>query len=162
MPPVPACEPREETSVAELPALRSNTDLFSNLEFRDYLDILRRRKWGMIVAAFMVAIPAIIVAYRLPNVYRAATTIAVDAQKVPDAYVSPTVNSQVEDRLASIQQQVTSAGRLLKLIDRMHLYGDLRDRQPESEIIRRMQGDISVENFSGARRLSAFRISYSG
>jgi polysaccharide biosynthesis transport protein len=136
-------------------------ELFNNLQFRDFLDIAIRRKWWIILTALAVSTVAVVLAIRLPNVYRAETIILVDAQKVPETYVASTVNSSIADRLATIQQQVTSATRLRRLIDSMNLYPQLRGVMSEQSLIQRMQNSISVEEVSqGGRLSSAFRIAF--
>lgn len=137
------------------------TDLLSGLELRDYLDILRRRSWWIIITALSVSIIAGIVAWRLPSVYTAETVILVDPQKVPDTYVPATATSSVADRLSTIHQQVVSETRLRKLIESMRLYPERRGRIGEQDLVEHMRKAIRIEVVNQAgRQTSAFRIEF--
>lgn len=99
----------------------------------------------------------------LPNHYKATTTILVDPQKVPEKYVSPTVNSDPGQRLSTISQQVLSATRLQQIIDDMQLYPELRGKVSREDLIELMRKDITITVKQGsAAGLSAFTIEYEG
>jgi protein tyrosine kinase modulator len=99
----------------------------------------------------------------LPDHYKATTTILVDPQKVPEKYVSPTVNSDPGQRLSTISQQVLSTTRLQQIIDDMQLYPELRGQVPREELIEIMRKDITITVKQGSSAgLSAFTIEYEG
>ena len=102
--------------------------------------------------------------YMIPATYRAEAVILVDGQKVPERYVASTVNADVQDRLATISQQILATSRLQKIIDTYHLYQRERGRLPQEEIIEKMRADtkITLERSWGQERTSAFRIAYQG
>lgn len=104
------------------------------------------------------------VVYTIPAVYKAEAVILVDGQKVPERYVASTVNADVQDRLATISQQILATNRLLKIIDTYHLYQRERSRLSQEEIIEMMRKDtkIALERGWSQERTSAFRISYQG
>src|SRR5580700_2510808 len=100
----------------------------------------------------------------IPAVYRAEAVILVDGQKVPERYVASTANADVQDRLATISQQILATNRLQKIIDTFHLYQRERARLPQEEIIEKMRKDtkITLERGWSQDRTSAFRIAYQG
>ncbi len=102
--------------------------------------------------------------YMIPPVYRAEAVILVDSQKVPERYVASTVNADVQDRLATISQQILATSRLQRIIDTFHLYQHERASLPQEEIIEKMRKDtrITLERGWGQERTSAFRIAYQG
>jgi succinoglycan biosynthesis transport protein ExoP len=104
------------------------------------------------------------VVYTIPAVYKAEAVILVDGQKVPERYVVSTVNADVQDRLATISQQILATSRLLKIIDTYHLYQREGSRLSQEEIIEMMRKDtkIALERGWSQERTSAFRISYQG
>jgi polysaccharide biosynthesis transport protein len=132
------------------------------LEFRQYLGAAKRRKLTIMLPALGMFLATLVVAIRLPNVYRAETVIMVDPQQVPNNYVATTVTSSISDRLSTIQQQVLSPSRLQKLIDSLGLYRDAKGRKSNEDLIRGMQSSISVDVVNGGSRLSAFRIAFNG
>jgi len=68
----------------------------------------KRRKWAILLPTIGVLLATVVVAFQLPNVYRAETVIMVDPQQLPNSYVTATVSSSISDRLSTIQQQVLS------------------------------------------------------
>lgn len=129
----------------------------------DYLSILKRRTSLILLTAMAVSVIAVVVVRRMPNIYRAETMILVDPQQVPNNYVASTVSTTINDRLSTIQQQVTSPTRLKHLIESMNLYAEMRKSHSEQEVVAAMQKAISVEVVErGGRSLSAFTVGFSG
>ncbi len=115
--------------------------------------------WGIVSAATFICV------YKLPATYRAQAVVIVDSQKIPDRYVSATVNTDLQDRLANISQQILGASRLQKIIDDFGLYRDDKGKLAPEEILAKMQKAITLETdskgFTGSR-LGAFRVGYEG
>ena len=88
----------------------------------DYLEIVLRRIWCIIIPLVLAMGVAAVYAKFCPRTYRASTTILVTPQKVPVDYVRPTVTSRIEDRLHSISQEIMSRTRLEKIISEFNLY----------------------------------------
>jgi len=131
------------------------------LQFREYLEAAKRRKWAIILPVLGIFIATLVAAYRLPNLYRAETVILVDPQQVPSSYVNSTVVGSISDRLSTIQEQVLSPSRLQKLVETTNLYAQAREHSSKEEIIKRMQNSISVDLANtGGSRVGAFRIAY--
>src|SRR5262249_52977661 len=84
--------------------------------------------------------------------------------KIPERYVYSTVNTEVQDRLATISQQILSTSRLLKVIDTFGLYKEERKRMVQEEVIEQMRKDIKITLEKGwtQNRPGAFRIGYEG
>jgi protein tyrosine kinase modulator len=138
-------------------------DLAGGLQIREYLEAAKRRKWAIFLPAIGVFLATVVVAFRLPNIYKAETVIMVDPQQVPNNYVTPTVSSSISDRLSTIQQQVLSPSRVQRLIDTTNLFADQKGRRSQADLVKMAQNSISVDlaNASGSR-MSAFRIAFSG
>ncbi len=137
--------------------------LLDDIQLAKYFDILRRRKWWVILATTVIFVATLVVAVRLPNLYRAETVILVDPQKVPDTYVPSTGSTTVADRLSTIRQEVMSPTRLKELLTRTGLYSDEAAKKNQDAVIRQLQKSIQLEVVdAGGSRLSAFRIAYTG
>jgi succinoglycan biosynthesis transport protein ExoP len=144
------------TTNQPLPAGSSD---WSGQDFHRYLDILRRRKSLIILMAIGFFCCVAVIARRLPNVYRSETVILVDAQQVPSTYVQTTVSTSIQDRLATIGQQVMSPTRLQKMIDKLGLFPELRGKVSDEQLIQKIQKSTTVEV---GGRLSSFKIAYQG
>jgi succinoglycan biosynthesis transport protein ExoP len=104
------------------------------------------------------------IVHQLPAIYRSEALILVDSQKIPERYVSSTVNTEVQDRLSSISQEILSTTPLQKIIDNFGLYREERKRLVQEEIIDLMRKDISIKLEKGwtRDRTGAFRVGYQG
>jgi protein tyrosine kinase modulator len=107
---------------------------------------------------------AVVIVMKLPAVYESEALILVDSQKIPDRYVASTVNTNVQDRLATIGEEILSATRLQKIIDTFGLYHKERGTQVQEEIIEKMRKDITVKLERGwtGGQPGAFHIGYQG
>jgi len=136
-------------------------DSLGELQFHDYVQMLKRRRWwiGFVVVAISSA--TTVVALRLPSFYKSETTIQVDPQKVAGDLVPSPVTSSVADRLSIVRQQILSPNRLHVLVEQLGLYPDEIASKGEERILKRMQDSISLDVLeSGGQRLSAFRVGY--
>jgi protein tyrosine kinase modulator len=128
--------------------------------------LLLHRKWLILGIWLVSSLATAIIAYRLPDIFTSETLILVDPQKVPEAYVKPTVTGDVRNRLGTLRQQILSATRLQQIIERFKLYPDEKKAgMAREDIILKMQSDISVHvvsDFAASQDLQAFRITYSG
>lgn len=134
------------------------------LRFDDYLTILRRRKWLILVPALLGPLIAFGISVELPSRYTSQTLVLIEQQKVPDNYVEPVVTEDLNARLATMQEQILSRTRLQPEIERYHLYADERGNSTMEELVEQMRDDISVtpvKSLTGHQRsLPGFTISF--
>ena len=126
-----------------------------------------RRKWLAILVFALPATAAVSVIAALPNLHRSTATVLVERQQVPEAFVRPTVTSELETRLHTISQEILSRSRLEGLIARFGLYPDLRARVSSEEVIEGMRKDLrlelkATETKGRASATTAFALSYQG
>ena len=130
------------------------------------VEMVRRRKvlaFG-VFAAVMAA--AVSFALFLPDLYRATAIVLVD-RPVAEAFVRPAVAGELESRLHVIKQEILSRERLSALIERFHLYPELRKDGAIESALDRTRDDIQVEQtgpeqVSGRTKTVAFRLHYGG
>ena len=132
------------------------------LEWRDYRDVLARRRWLLLGALFGVAIAAALGAWLWPVRYQSQSLVLVEPQAVPKQYVEPNVSTRPSERLAAIRQQVLSRTRLESLIARYHLYPGAPSDAGANRRVARMRRAISVVPVKtpGGGPLTAFRIEF--
>jgi polysaccharide chain length determinant protein (PEP-CTERM system associated) len=114
----------------------------------DYMAVLKRRKWSLVLPAALVLLISVAVALILPPVYKSVSTILIEEQEIPANFVTSTVTSYAEQRLQSIHQRIMSTSRLLEIITRLDLYKDLRQKATTEEVIDKMREDISLDYIS--------------
>jgi polysaccharide chain length determinant protein (PEP-CTERM system associated) len=133
------------------------------MDLRDYLEVLRRRKWLIVFSFLLVLFGAVVYIVVVPPQYKSTTTILIIPQRVPEAFVQSTVSVGVEGRLATIQQQVGSRTVLTKVMDELGLFPMLRQRALPEDIIEGMRERIEIDVAQDRRRdrsAEAFSISF--
>ena len=135
-----------------------------NFTLAEYLEILRRRMWYIIIPFVLVMTGASIYAIAAPRQYKASTLVLISPQKVPAAFVQTTVTSQVEERLQSITQEVMSRTTLEKIITELGLYEKERKSLSKEETVELMRKNIKIDlpTNKRAEKTSFFSISFIG
>src|SRR5215471_21354963 len=140
-----------------------------SVEFRprkpaEYFEILRRRKWLILLPTIAIGLAIAYVVFRLPDVYESVTLIVVKPSTLPNTVV-PTITEETLTReLTSISQVVTSRSELQPLLEKYDLYHDERMRGEAMEvIIDQMRKSIKVEvNTTRNEITNGFNITYRG
>ena len=73
----------------------------------EYLKILKRRKWLIILPVIAVASAVAWVVYRLPDVYESSTLVVVKPSTLPNSVVPTVTEDSLTRQLSSIAQVVT-------------------------------------------------------
>ncbi len=109
----------------------------------DYLGILKRRWWIILIPLLILPMISYAFSYLIPPRYLSQTLVLIEGQKVPDNYVRSVVSTDIDSRLASMKEQILSRSHLQPIIERYNLYGnqhsDLDDR------IEMVQKDIEIK-----------------
>jgi uncharacterized protein involved in exopolysaccharide biosynthesis len=116
-----------------------------SFNIHDYIEVFLRRIWYIVIPFVMISTGAVFYALCSPKVYRASTLILVTPQKVPEAFVRPTVTTRIEDRLQSIGQEIMSRTRLEQVISEFKLYSEGAKSKSKEEIVELMRKNIQVE-----------------
>ena len=140
-----------------------------SVEFRqrtpgEYLNIIRKRKWLLILPVIAVTSAVAWVVYRLPDVYESTTLIVVKTSNLPTGVVPNATEDSMTRQLTAIAQIVTSRSSLEPLVQRYELYRSERGRgEPMESVIAMMRKDINVEvNTSRNDITNGFNITFRG
>ncbi|MFH2075027.1 MAG: chain-length determining protein [Pseudomonadota bacterium] len=139
----------------------------------DFIQIIKRRRWSLVLPALAIFIIAAVISLVLEPVYRSTSTILIEDQDISRDYVVATGTSFVEQRLQTINQRIMSSSRLLEIINKFNLYADKRDKMTTEEIVGGMRNkDIKfapitsdvVDPRTGRPSMAtiAFTVSYEG
>ena len=115
------------------------------LTFDDYLAILRRRCWLIIVPAILGVTIGYAISLVLPARYTSHTVVLVEQPVIPDSYVKPVVSEDLNQRLASMQEQILSRTRLQHLVEQFGMYKDEMNNVPMEVLVARLQKSIAVK-----------------
>jgi polysaccharide biosynthesis transport protein len=130
-------------------------------DFAEIKGIVRRRRWQFLVPFFCGWVLVWGASWMIPSTYRSGTLILVEQPSVPEKYVVSNIDSDIQQQLDSITQQILSRTRLLHIIDSLGLYARARKNKNEDELVEAMRKDIEIELSHGDdKKLSAFNIYY--
>jgi len=116
--------------------------------WEDYVAIVWRRRWWIVLPLFLTWLTVWGVSWLLPTTYTSDALISAEQEKVSDIYVMENVNVNLQNRLQSTTQKVLSYASLERIIDRFKLYvtpprvsGFFKSKDPVDQ----MRGDIKIE-----------------
>ncbi len=92
-----------------------------DLTISDYLVMLRRRVWVLVVPVLIATPIAFLVSFGFPRRYTSQALMLVKEQEVPEGFVKPVVSQQLTDRVTNIQAKVLTRNRLQPIIERYGL-----------------------------------------
>jgi polysaccharide chain length determinant protein (PEP-CTERM system associated) len=131
------------------------------IDFTEIKGIVRRRRWQFLVPFFCGWALVWGASWLIPSTYRSGTLILVEQPSVPEKYVVSNIDSDIQQQLDSITQQILSRTRLLRIIDSLGLYAQDRKHKSPDDLVETMRKDIEIELSHGDdKKLSAFNIYY--
>lgn len=130
----------------------------------EYFDIVRKRKWLILLPTIAVGLAISYVVYRLPDIYESTTLIVVKPSTLPNSVVPTIAEETLTRELTSISQVVTSRSSLQPLMEKYDLYKEERKRgEPMELLIDAMRKQINVTvNTSNHEITNGFNITYRG
>ena len=114
------------------------------LNLEDYLTIARRRWWIVVVPAIVFAIGAYTISLFVASRYTSETVVLVEEPAVPENLVKPVIGGDVNQRLATMQEQILSRTRLQQIIEKFGLYKQEAGRVSMEDMVARLRKSITV------------------
>src|SRR3984957_10668769 len=131
------------------------------IDIQHYLGIVRRRHFHFLIPFFLAWVVVWAASWVLPPRYLSSTLILVEQPTMPQEYVKPNVNDDLQERMQSITQQILSRTRLLHIIDQFNLYTGQHSQPSPDQKVDRMRKDIGIDLVRDAReQITAFNVSY--
>jgi polysaccharide chain length determinant protein (PEP-CTERM system associated) len=109
------------------------------------LEIARRRRVLAVLPFLFVLTAAASLAIFLPSLWTSKALVLVNRQQIPERYVTPTVQADIEARLLTLTQDILTAERLTKIAQEHGLYDSRSGTRSPDEIVERMRGDIRLQ-----------------
>ncbi|HEY8158389.1 MAG TPA: lipopolysaccharide biosynthesis protein [Methylobacter sp.] len=110
----------------------------------DYLDLVKRRRYYIVVTWLLVSLASVIVAYNLPKIYRSTATMLIEAP-IPTNLFESTASQYASEQIQSIYQRVMTTDNVLSIIDSTGLYGDIKDGFPKYQLADLFRGNTDVK-----------------
>jgi len=132
----------------------------TGMVWQEYWEIFLRRRWYVIVPFTLSVIISVVSCFVLPKIYKATTVIIVEQQKVPEDYVKSI--STNDERLGSIQQEITSRSLLQAIVNDLGLDKGAGGTMAPDELLEIIRKNITIKVERDSRDIDAFSISYEG
>jgi polysaccharide chain length determinant protein (PEP-CTERM system associated) len=138
-----------------------------SIEFRqrkpgEYVAMVKRHKWMIILPMITLTVAIGYVVYRLPSIYESTTLLTVKPPTVSSNLIQSLSSEDLSQRLSTISQEVLSRSSLEPMILKYNLYRAERDSgMPMELIVEKMYKNIvvSIEE-TGDQKVAAFKIKY--
>lgn len=112
------------------------------LTLDDYIAMLRRRAKVILIPALLAPLVGWLISYAFTPKYTSTSLVLVEGQKVPESMVQPVVTQDLTERVATLQQQVTSQSRLQPMLERIY---PSRSSQNLDEMMDAIRLNMAVE-----------------
>lgn len=122
------------------------------LTMEDYLAMLRRRLWVIVIPAVLGPVLAYGVSLGLAEQYTSQTLVLVEGQKVPESVVRSIVTDNLQQRLGTMQEQILSRTRLQPIIEKFQLFKDEWTKVPMEDLVGRLRSGIRIKPVSSVVR----------
>ena len=113
---------------------------------RDYLEILWRRKYWILIPAIILMIAITVFTYSLPATYKSEGLILIESQEIPQDLIRTTVTSYADQRIEVIKQRLLTTTRVMETVRKYDLYSEERQKTPTSgPIVALFKENVSVD-----------------
>jgi len=147
-----------------LPEVREMNVKFRQRSVGDYLAILKRRKWNLILPTASLMFAFWWVSTELPDVYESITLLTIKTPEISEKVAPSLTDYDVSERVQSMGQNILSRTSLEPLVGRYDLYPELREAGfSMEEVLVRMRKNITVDLVKiGDDKVTGISISYRG
>src|ERR1700689_1556298 len=108
------------------------------LSIQDFIAVLRRRWWFIALGAVLGAVVGLALASTLPKRYKSQTTVLVQQPAAISYLKEGAAADDVNARLASVREQLTSRTRLAAVIQQLNLFPAEIHSVPMPELVDRL------------------------
>ncbi|MCF6205154.1 MAG: Wzz/FepE/Etk N-terminal domain-containing protein [Methylococcaceae bacterium] len=115
---------------------------------QDYIQVLKRQKKQIIFTSVIIFFIAVLVAMKLPAMYKSTAIILIEQQEIPQELVRSTVTSYADQRIQVISQRVMSTENLKAVIEKFNLYTEDRKNLSSAVVLDAMRADIQLDMVS--------------
>ena len=115
---------------------------------QDIVAILWRRKWQVIIPAFVLFVASVAVAFTWPRSYESKATILIEEPDISGEFVQPATVGFADQAVQVISQQILSRQNLIKLIQKFDLYPETQDPNELTAAATSLRENIKVEFIS--------------
>lgn len=112
----------------------------------DALGFVTRRKGLCIGVAIPILLGAILLAYKLPPIYRSEASILIEQAAIPGDIVASSITSYVDEQIQVVTQRVLANDNASQVIEHHDLYATERENAGMRTAISRLKDDFYLES----------------
>jgi len=125
----------------------------------DYIKLLFRRKWFIVIPTVIGIIIGIVAANLLPEIYESSTLMLVEEGRVINPLIQGlAVSSSVAERMGVLREQMLGWDRINQLISKLDLAKEVKNQREFEALVQRLRRKIQVRLYGQ----NIIRISYEG
>jgi polysaccharide chain length determinant protein (PEP-CTERM system associated) len=114
------------------------------LTFDDYMQILAKRKWLLIIPTLVAALGGWLVTFAFRPQYSSQALLLVVQQQVPEGLVKSVVTQELVERLATLEGRIQSRDRLLPIAQRAGLLDGGKNKRSTEQVLNTMRSNIDL------------------
>ena len=135
---------------------------FRKREIGEYIKIIRRRKWHVLLPTIAVFTAVAWAVWSAPNMYQSTALLALKAPAISEKVAPSLTDSDLSQRIQTISQNILSRSSLEPMVAKHNLFETERaSGVPMEEILVRMRKNINVEfEKVDEEKVIGFRITY--
>lgn len=125
----------------------------------DYLKIVFRRKWLIIIPVFLGIIGSLIAGNVLPKIYESSSLVLIEEGKVINPLIQGiAVSTSIAQRLSMLREQIMGWDRMVQLIKSLQLDRDIKNQSEYEGLVKGLRENIKV----GLRGQNLIVLAYEG
>jgi len=126
----------------------------------DYLALVIRRKWWILIPFPLLSLAIGVITYRLPDVYVSETLILVEPREIPNDFVRDLITVTTAQRVRSVQQTLLSRTNLLRVVTEFESQLVNLQGLDDAQKVNKMKDRIELEIETRPGMTSFLRIRY--
>ncbi|MCK4917823.1 MAG: hypothetical protein KAS51_06390 [Candidatus Omnitrophica bacterium] len=117
-----------------------------NFDIHQYIRIVIRRKWFLMIPFFLLFISFTVGSFFLPKLYVAKAVILIEDKKVVNPLLQNlAVSTTVQSRLGALREEILSWPRLFQLVEKMELNKDVKGALELERLIVGIKKNINLK-----------------
>ena len=128
----------------------------------EYIKILKRRKWLILLPFLTMSIAVGYVVFHLPSMYESKSLLTLKPPTISQTIIQSLSTEDLSQRLQTISQEVLSRSSLEPMVVKYRLYEAERDAgMPMEQVIEKVYKNITIElERNDNEKVAAFSVSY--
>jgi len=109
----------------------------------DYVDLVKRRKYYIVITWLLISVLAVVVALNLPKSYKSTATLLIEAPIQTNLESIP--SNYGDDQIQSIYQKIMTSENVFSIIESNGLYKDIKDNSTRYELADLFKKNVEVK-----------------